>query len=1163
MKRTTRELDRFLLALAVLLTVAVLLCAFMTACSPDEVPPDEPSADGDGNGDNGDNGGSGDAGSNGGSGDGNGSGDGGEQGGGEQVDTEITLRFEEHKASVDVVSSRDIVLMTSSNDLLIEGEGEFTVSVDGGEALASTDGKLEIENTADVHTSVKLTVTVESSMSLSFTLLFDPGTEGAPYVIASSGETLVEYTKEAFIKIETSGWYSFTGENYKLTNYNVTADAMYLAAGVYGMGVESADAAAEQISITVRAEEAPDGYTAERPVTVTLEDNATLIYYAGVEAFYSFTAEKDGVYRIAPGSDGKSQNARFALSSDGYARYYGRYYDGEAFEICDGGTACTLFLAAGDTVTVKLDYTMSEDFVGSDTVTITVSEEAVTAITELDKSVSGQLEKRGKVWYTFTASTKGLYNVLFGMGDIAEGVRFTTTLDEAGTYYYSPDDIATLRLDAGQKVLIAVDGTSASVKGGFTIKVASGGDTDPLPAGVFASGTYDGSFTIVIDRDALTVTHGAFAPVGFKYLDGEVTYEVTMSGQSTTYTLVMADNGVDIVLSYVNSRGTVKKYPLTYKVPVEPVDIEDFEGVYKSADGSELFIYDAGDGIYVSATESEDGEKSYSYDRHYTTDSSFGYEDNIIKWGAISISIKDKTEDGKIQTVTVTSYGKSVDFERDTTRTAVRPPVSLYADASLKQVDYNGEEKDESGVLLYALSYSGGDRFNGFTFTIVAKDGDTYTIYAYTPDMDDRAVYKLKLSGENIIVYDEDDTLLDVLTPVSVAPPPALKADESNEDTTTCVGGSGESYLKVTKSGWYTFFGNGSTELMLECSLDEDGVPSCSWTNKKYSIGKNGFPVKLDADTLIAVYNGTLTAKYSETAPQGTEENPYVITSDSLVLTDKLNGDNVIYVKYTAAEEEKYVIKMSVSGMHFVVNDIDYGQYLDGFSFADHTAGSECVLVLKKDESIIIAVNRASAGGNSNVSISVKVYEEPIEDDGKLDFEGFESTAVGEYTGEVSGTAVLVRINADNIDISYGSDTVSAIVPEYFGTYYTATATFGGTELSIRLSFEDGALIFSCGGGDTETTLTRSLIISARTGEYSYTEGETWCKLTVSANTVTYEDSTGKKATNVVIRIDGKNYAFTCDDGTTVKFGWNEKQETFGMLTGSFAKKLLVRADSV
>lgn len=1132
MKRKTRGFDRFLLALAVLLVTTLLLGAFMTACAPDEEPPVEPN-----NGDD--------------------NGDGGNEGGDAQVDTEISLRFEDIVASAEVVSSRDILLNTSSNRLLIEGNGSFTVSVDGGEALASVDGKLTIDNTADVHTSVKLTVTVESSMTLSFTLQFDPGTAGNPYPIAETGDTVVAYTKEAFISVGVSGWYSFTGEGYTLTNYSVTSAPMYLVKGLYSLGSDSGDSE-ETISVTLSATDAPEGYAKDSPVSLTLGEESAVTLYRGVEIFYSFEATKSGIYSIIPGSVGQSVNCRFAVSNDGYGVYYGKYFNDGALETCAGGTECTLYIASGDTVIIKVDYTLSENFVGDDEVAVKVSEvakENIIEISELDSGVKGELEKRGKVWYTFKATEKGVYSVMFGMGtDPDVGFRFTTTLDEIGTYY-GDDDTAILRLAKDEQVWIAVDGESTKTAGEVYIKIEAVKE-EPLPAEGWVSGTYEGTFTIVLDRDALTVKHGTFDPVRFYYLDGVATYTVEFSGSSTTYTLRMAENGVDIELSYVRSNGAIKTYTLTYKVEVEPVDVGSFKGVYVDADGNELKIFEDGDGIYYSS--------DWGYERCNTDDDTFSYADNVISWGSVGgakISIAEM-RDGRVYSVSVNAYGETAIYTLDETKEAVRPPVSLYADAGIGTgITYTGENG-------YTLSDG---YLNEASFVILDKDGSKYTVYGYTPDFDS-VVFTLEKDGDDFKIYDSTGVLLDTLTKDELPEPPALLANGEEEDITTCVGKKqDERYLKITKTGWYTFFCDGG-ELLLDCEMT-DGVPTCSFEGTKKTLSSNGVFVKLQKDDLIAVYNcgGVLTASFSKTAPEGTAENPLVMTGDTVDLQKKLSGSDAMYLKYVASEAGKYVISVVDGRMHFVVKDKDYGVYYDDSSwkYVEYPNGAVCTLELAANEELIIEAMRCTSSGPAK--ISVKPYEEPSEDDGKLEFKGFESDSMGEYSGELSGSVLFIRINADSFDLKYGSDAVSAIAPNYYGTYYTATVTVGDATWNVRFSFdaEGKTVSFSTDGGDTLTVLSENYFTEAQTGTYTYEKDGSSCTVTVSANGVTYSDSqgrevevTGDKLTHPQGNLNRFQFVIGKNDAgkdITVTLNWNNG--SFMLNSDMFTRVTLVRSE--
>lgn len=1083
-----------------------------------------------------------------------------------EKDEPTVLVFEDDWTTTEKIEEkREITVPRSSDRVVITGEGNFTVTytaADGEKTLTAENGSLTMENTATPHMGMVLTISVEKSMTLTFTLDFDKGAEENPYDVAEGDTTTVSFTKDAYIRIAKAGWYRLEGEKVELTNYSLENDGrVFLAVGVYGMSTT----ASGEVSVTITHLETPVGYDESEPADIPeLGVETSLDLYNGVELYFAYTAKEAGFYEIALGDSGKSINGRFALNSDSYETYYGRYYteDGE-WLTCAGGKSATVFLMAGQRVIVKADYALSANMAGGDTLGVVVkaSEGAVNDIA--DGEGTGTLTKGGRLVFRFTAPAAGAYEANMGMGKLNQSCRFTSSLDD-GVYYGNEGtaDSKLMQLEAGQVVYFIVDCPSGS-EGNVSFMIGTASE-QPWPAGI-KTGVYVGkSIELSVDRDSRQLSLNGSAKVRAYYAEGKITFSIGVEGaEAQAYTLTLAENGADLELSWVKTSSETGEQTvtrtLTYQEDVEPIAIDLWEGVYNYTDK---------DGKTTKLTIYSDGSGLLGTSRYDITDNGCEYTDrNVLQWEiAYTLTVAEQDKTGKVTKVSVTVHGEEEPILFTLTDEAVvRLPGVLPIEVDDKFTGANG----------YQLYYQGSYQyFNDRVFTIIGYDeaSKTYTIAGYdTASGDDKAeaTYRLTIvDAETVKVYDaEGKELLDTLKkekPISV---PDMKANGTKE-TSLAVDDTGRIYLKVTKTGWYTFTTTDTlAEVFTVCTVPASGKPSADVDSKQTVSTTSGLLLKLTEGTVIGIY-GDVSALYSATEPEaklGSEKKPYAMEGQVLEVTGLIDGKNVYYVSYTASEAGTYDIGFNIDKMHFVVNNKDYGRSFEGLSWVNYD--SVCTVKLAAGETVVIALNRpTTTGDDAFIGVAptgtlqdvldaatsgnkpIPVTSFTIEQQGKYEYSisGWDSVSYA-LTLNANGKVDLVRDGESmgkNLSVTLTGDTYS-FTYDYYGNDLTASFTFQNGGIAFKENEYSDEVLLTIGGGSSAT---ESLFDTAEQGSWA---DENWDHiLLVYEDSVVYavgDNEYVATADDLDKTLDGLSWTFTCEAGT-VSFRLTEVDGTPAMI---------------
>lgn len=1074
-------------------------------------------------------------------------------------DERVNIRFnDDFTAQVVVLESRVVAVNTSSDRLIIRGEGEFTVQYEGADGLvtiSSVDGTVTLENTAAPHMAMEFTVTVKAKSLLTVTLDFDLGDENNPYLVETEGSTTVTFQKSVSVRIQVAGWYRLEGAAVEVTNYALEDGTVFLPVGVHGISTQTSG----DVTVTLTLMESPAGYNESDPLPIPgVDEPATLKLFSGAELYYSFTATESREYILSMGA-GKGQNCCFSLNTDGYTTYYGRYSSEEGeWLTCAGGLTATVLLSEGQTVIIKVEYSRGAGLIGNDDVSFTVTAgEAIETIPVdvLDDMIEGQLTAGGMVVYSFTASEAGVYEVNLGAGATNRNCRFTTSLDASGTYYVS-GDVKRMRLSAGETMLITVDSGSGA-EGRVSI-LMSRVAKETLPAEGWASGTYEGNgVMLVLDRDAERWSMGTGSGK-LTYLDGQATFTIAADGGSMEYTLRMAENGVDMILSYVKDEET-KEITLVYQAPVDPVNISLWKGVYTSAT-TKLVIYDDGSGLWGTT-------------RYSITDNGCSYdtERNILSWYTYTMKIVEQDAQGR-----VTKISASVRGEED--------PIlfTLTDEAVVRLPDLLPIEVDEryEGGDGYDLFYQGSYQyFNDRVFTIIGHPAaDQYVIAGYDQTEEhEAATYRLVFGEEQVVVYNEEDVEVAVLTPVRPAEIPDFKADGTAE-ASVAVDGEGRYYLKASATGWYTFMpvSDDYTEVFSDCAVSDKGKPSAN-AEVKSLLSSSGLTLKLTQGTVIGIYGGSVKVTYSETepkAPLGYAANNPFIAEGQLYDAGWLTTTDVIYVQFTASETGTYQIGSDFDKIHLLINGAEYGKYYDdaNWRYVECENGRVCTLAMSAGETVVVALNRLSQVWDTPDAIKLGFARE-----GELDAllgltveaASFNASQQGTYAGLWDKAQITLTVKKDSIDITYffdndwdgtndTTDTVTGITTTVNGSNYTAKVELPESEeeWNIVFSFSDGNVRFTINGGDSITLSVGGGELPG--GEDYFTEEQKGTytsddiQLTINADgSINFTDGAGNSVETVfpelnrgayVFKCNGMNIIFQFQEDGSVKLRWNGEE---------------------
>lgn len=1052
---------------------------------------------------------------------------------------------DEWTAMVEVEKSREITVARPSNRIKITGEGSFTVTytaADGEKTLTSENGAITLENSSTVHIGMVLTVKVEAKTVLTLALEFDKGAEENPYDVAEGANTTVTFTKETYIRIPKTGWYSLAGEDVELTNYSLADDRrVFLPAGVHGLSSR----ASGEVSVTITPLETPVGYDQDDPVAITeLGREHSLTLYSGVKLYFSYTAEEAGLYEISLGSAGKSQNSRFAISTEDYKTYYGRYYseDGEWLS-CPGGKTVTVFLKAGEAVTIAADYTLEENMIGDDALAILVKP-GEGAIDLKDGEGSGELAKGGELIFRFTAPEAGAYEASLGLGATNKACRFTTSLDD-GVYYGSDCDSDTklLRLEKGQVVYFLVD--SPSEAAGSVMLLVGEAAEQPWPEGI-KTGTYVGkSLELVVDRDSRQLSLNGSAKVRGFCAEGIITFSIGVEGAgSQDYTLKLAENGTDLELSWVKTTVSEEDETvirtLTFQEEVEPIAISLWEGVYTAT---------AEDGTVTKLTIYKDGSGLFGTTRYDITDSGCTYTDrNVLQWQiAYTMTIAEQDETGKVTKISAVVHGQETPVLFTLTDEPTVPlPTTL-------PIQVDDTFPGSAGFLLYFQgSYQ---YFNDRVFDIVAYDeaSKTYTIAGYdTAAGDDKAPasYRLTFKDEETIeVYDLEGKLLDTLVKAKPVEIPDLQAN-GKQETSLAVDDAGRIYLRVTKDGWYTFtsYGEHPAEIFTDCTVPDTGKPSADADSKKTVSTTSGLLLQLSKGTVICIY-GEASAVYSATEPVaevGSEKNPHAMEGNTLEVTDLIDGSRPYYVSYTAKTAGTYEIGFNIDKMHFVVKGQEYGRVFTDLSWADCAGGLVCKLELAAGDTVVIQLNRPTSSGDDAI-IGV-APEGTLKAELAAAVSANLPTAVTSFTEAQQGTygygSYQLTLNANgkaDLIMEGGEISEKGATVIRKGDTYSFTYDYYGNDLTAKFSFNaDGSIHFLSSPYDNYVTLTlggggatEGIFTDEEQGYWADADGDYMMIIEADSVTLSIGDYTEYTVTaeELSTSLDGLYWQFTCEAG--------------------------------
>lgn len=1052
----------------------------------------------------------------------------------DETDKPLSLEFgEEMIATAEVQKSREITIRSMSNFVLIKGEGSFSVkykvsgnNVEAEEKTASSDdnNEVKLEGLSDTYTTLEMTIDVDAPMTLTFTLVHNPGTEGNPYSVAATGTTALSYGEGMFIKIEQSGWYKLSGSEFELTNYTGTVAVSeyqpYLVAGTYGIAAKDKTV---QNTMAITAIAAPVGYDEENPLEISDLGNAGGVLFNGTKLYFHFTAPADGVYVFGAGLDGKGGNCRFALSTEDYATYYGRYYEKE-WLTCSGGKNYAVHMNADSTVTIAVDYTMSDKMSGSCEVSLNIS--TPVKLTELGQAESGDLEQKGRAYFAFTAPSDGTYKFNLGNSTADRKSRLQlwssklvhddrTNTDhyewEKGEDYYAWGNVARKALDAGETIYIVVD--SVQNANGKVNVLVDRVTAQPLPEQGWASGTYESVFydeKLVLDcadRYDPRVTYND-SSAALVYADGVATFEIG----GKTYTLELPTEGDGLILSYNKSygkyTGTLHKY-----VASDPVTVDKFEGIYKDTDGNEITIFNDGNAIY-NDTKYVLGSGATEYKNQRNA---------LILSQDLKVTIGTMGSDGKPASVVVTTRNTNGSFAAvtfDKTDKAVVRPSDVLAglDTTVKYTGdgftiYNGSVNDSPYYILEDVTPNVKYRVSMVQITRVDSDGNSPQIQS------DRKVFYVELVKEDgvitrIVITDLEDQPVATLVEESknYTDAPAIKTngtqqDNSRSDVTT----DGVFYLKVNTTGWYTL--NGSGEIKIATVDAEDSTKLVVDNNSKKNVTEDGIVVQLTAGTYLQVYGGNFTATYSETDPNANKpgssaDNPYVWDGNEVSLANLLTEQNWFYVSYTPSETGIYLLNFGGNGdsglnrFHIQYNNTDYGWFYENYEWNMYSE-TPLELTLTEDQAIVFSIRRGYSTASGKMSIAVK------SDDGG---QGGESADIsGTYTG--SGYTITIYENG-TLDFTSPEDGAQSGLNwrkegnSYTFTYISmdadqiATFTISGNTLTLT-DWGEGYTLTKEGGEPAA-----DLFSSDVQGFYSYSnedEGIDY-KLQINANDISFDE---------------------------------------------------------
>lgn len=1047
-------------------------------------------------------------------------------------DDEITLTFgESFTESAEIEGTKTVSVAGRSNDLKIVGSSAFTVKV--GDKTLTSDGEntVTLENTASVNGTMKLEIASEQKQTLTFTLLYDEGTEQNPYTVAAEKVELT-YTEEVYFNITVAGWYKLSGGDFELANYTLDADGkVYLAAGTYSGGTFTAG---EQ-TLTVEPTSAPAGYEEENYVEIE-NNTGKLLMMNGTTLYFHFTAPSDGLYIFSMGTTGISHNCRFTVSYDDHAKYYGMDLEDGQWVACKDGRVYANNMAADTGITIAVTYADGASLKGSEDVTINVTTPKTVA--KLDEVTESKLISRGTVFFAYTAANKGYYKASFDLSDVNDKCRMSiwTLVEEeqddsmvsAVGYKWNKTPVGTdgqvQKLEAGETMYIVVD-SAEEISGNVSIFVSESETDDDLPAEGWASGTYEcGRDEIVIDRERKTISYQGEAAVPFYYSADELLARFKVAGYNLK--IKLAENGKDLIVwKYEKTEagesdryGTHDTYAAT---PVfDAVTVDKLSGSYSCTDEN---------GNTYTITIYPDGSGRLGIDEvNNITDQGNGFdaEKNVLYWGRrYNIRIDELNADGTVKSIRLTTDNKSRAVYTRTGDAAAKPAETL----PMGESEFVGTDG-------YTMSIASGRwTINGAGATILdgLSTDKVFRISAYTTGkngLGDKIEMILKIVDEETVqlYYADGTTLLTTLTRRHFTIGELSGAGETATETEATDDGNGNRFLTVKTSGWYRVSpANGAAmgTIWTGCTVPA-GAEKPNLSNNNKNISEATW-VELTENDIIGLYYLEITA-YSAEKPAAEGNTSYNWDGTSKNLGGILTGDTECSFIFTAPKAGNYTILIKDGNdddqrLWVTYNGQNYGRYFDANagSFgawvdADRQCeGNEIRLelgTLAEGQSVTFTI-RDSRGKHAS---SWTLCLEGAEDNG-----GEDDTQYATFTPEQQGTYILtttefgrevtyklvitetganLHIIGEN-EVEYGEQKL--VWSEEDGCYYWADPEFECVMMSV--AFADGKILW---GMDWDT------------GEILYMEKE---KVTI-IGTWKGTDVNGT-AYRVIIREDGLDYA--------------------------------------
>ncbi len=733
------------------------------------------------------------------------------------------------------------------------------------------------------------------------------------------------------------------------------------------------------------------------------------------------------------------------------------------------------------------------------------------------------LTAKGYVYFKYTATEGGRYQVDLGLGVNNQKCYFTTSLDENGELYGNGQTASTKYFDlsAGDSITIKLS-CSETLAADATVNVLVNKVVDePLPANAWLDGVYTsgGSAHFVLNRAEKTINLMG-TPYSFSYVGGSVnaiTFEQDFGWGDEYITHFKLESLADGTFRTTATGGsTFTEICLYFPELEEELITSKFAGVYtpvgdsKADSISEITINSDGTGKYVQ--NGYDQVQEYAnYDGQYgiLTYGQYMIFPNFVDGVAVSINVFNK------------DFSHVYVYER--TGDVMPNAIPLASND-----DYYGDT--------YRVWSDYGSQFWGegrtpFTVTDYDKDTDTYTITI------DDASYKLVFEGEGnssvIKLYDgAGANLLDTLKKYFIDYKDLPTT--ANSTVTMPLADFKKNYgyegvisyyhFEVKTAGFYNF--NVTDENIAVYTGLNKQYPTATYNGKLitgeetvYLAEGSVVCVQCIAETLPE--SASFTVSLGE-APKGLDEsNPHEINGAGSVTVDVLSSGTKLYVKFTPSESGNYLVRVyssdfggtyrllyTVGGIQVGWNDdwmsADYGWVKDGDGNPIIDANNpNYALTVSSTDPVMIVID----GGTGFNGVLVAVTTDYTV--GATDLDDF--VAGAPVDGKVPASVTVSGSGTYKIADSLGKDVVltsssaftakcngvSVEVTEDNGTY-TATVN-AGTNLYVEVSAGVTFTVYLDQGSEA-----CPYEIDITSGKYTGTvsEGETYFKFTQAGNYV-------------------------------------------------------------